>query len=125
MPSDRRRGAHPAARGHVAPFVDVKRVPQLAVGERAPLKRGTGGTRVRVSVLRARAPRLKLVVAAVVAVVAVAGFVGGLSGDASAEPTVQAFLLAWGQGQYLTAAGMTTGDPATATRTLCTAYQPL
>ena len=91
MASYRRRGAHAAARGHVAPFVAVKRMPPLAVGERAPLKRGTGGTRVRVSGLRARVPRLKLVVAAVVAVVAVAGFIGGLSGDASAEPTVQVY----------------------------------
>jgi cell division protein FtsI/penicillin-binding protein 2 len=125
MASYRRRGAHAAARGHVAPFVAVKRMPPLAVGERAPLKRGTGGTRVRVSGLRARGPRLKLVVAAVVAVVAVAGFIGGLSGDASAEPTVQAFLLAWGQGRYLTAAEMTTGDPGTVTTALRTAYQQL
>src|ERR1039458_7547837 len=78
--------------------------------ERAFSKAGAGGTRV--SGLRARVPRPKLIAAAVVAVVAVAGLIGGLSGDASAEPTVQAFLLAWGQGQYRTAAGMTTGDPA-------------
>jgi cell division protein FtsI/penicillin-binding protein 2 len=125
MASYRRRGAHAAGRGHAAPFVAVKRMPELAVGERAPLKQGTGGTRVRVSGLRARVPRLKLVVAAVVAVVAVAGFIGGLSGDASAEPTVQAFLLAWGQGQYRAAAEMTTGDPATVTAALRTAYQQL
>jgi cell division protein FtsI/penicillin-binding protein 2 len=125
MTSYRRRGAHAATRGHVAPFVAVKRVPQFAGGERAELKRGTGGTRVRVSGLRARAPRLKLVVAAVVAVVAVAGLVGGMSGDASAEPTAQAFLLAWGQGQYRVAATMTTGNPATVTAALRTAYQQL
>ena len=125
MASYRRRGAHAAARGHVSPFVAGKRGPQLAVGERAPRNRGTGGARVRVSGLRARAPRLKLVVAAVVAVVAVAGFIGGLSGDASAEPTVQAFLLAWGQGRYRVAAGMTTGDPAAVAVALRTAYQQL
>lgn len=123
MASYRRRGAHAAARGHVSPFVAVRRVPQLAVGERASLKRGTGGARL--SGLRARVPRPKLIAAAVVAVVAVAALIGGLSGDASAEPTVQAFLLAWGQGQYVTAAGMTTGDPATVTSTLRTAYQQL
>src|SRR5450759_60144 len=123
MASYRRRGAHAAARGHVSPFVTVRRVPQLAVGERASLKRGTGGTRV--SGLRARVLRPKLIAAAAVAVVTVAALIGGLSGDASAEPTVQAFLLAWGQGQYRTAAGMTTGDPATVTVTLRTAYQQL
>src|SRR5260370_35708146 len=123
MASYGRRGAPGPARGQVAPCVAVKRMPPLDVGERAPLKRGTGGTRVRVSGLRAHAPRLKLVVAAVVAVVAVAGFIGGLSGDASAEPTVQAFLLAWGHGRYPTAAEMTTGEPATVTTALRTAYQ--
>jgi cell division protein FtsI/penicillin-binding protein 2 len=125
MASYRRRGAHAAARGHVSPFVAAKRAPQLAVGERTPLKRSTGGTRVRVSGLRARAPRLKLVVAAIVAVVAVAGFIAGLSGDASAEPTAQAFLLAWGQGQYRAAAAMTTGDPPAVATSLRTAYQQL
>jgi cell division protein FtsI/penicillin-binding protein 2 len=125
MASYRRRGAHAAARGHMSPFVGVKRVPELTVGEPAPRNRATGGTRVRVSGLRARAPRLKLVVAAAVAVVAVAGFISGLSGDASAEPTVQAFLLAWGQGQYRMAAGMTTGEPGAVATSLRTAYQQL
>jgi cell division protein FtsI/penicillin-binding protein 2 len=129
MASYRRRGAHAAARGRVAPFVAVKRVPPPAVGRPAPLKRGTGG--IRVSGIRARIPRLKqlkrlkLVAAAIVVVAATAGFVSGLSGDASAEPTVQAFLLAWGQGQYRMAAAMTDGDPATVTVALRTAYQRL
>lgn len=123
MASYRRRGAHAAARGHVAPFVAVRRVPGFAVGERAPVQRRTGGARV--SGLRIRVPRPKLVIAAVVALVAVAALFSGLSGDASAEPTVQAFLLAWGQGQYREAAGLTTGAPATVTGALRTAYQQL
>jgi cell division protein FtsI/penicillin-binding protein 2 len=50
--------------------------------------------------------------AAVVVVVAVitVGLVKG--GGTSAEPTVQAFLLAWENGQYKAAAAMTTGRPA-------------
>ena len=123
MASYRRRGAHAAARGHVAPFVAVRRVPPLAVGERAPLERGTGGARL--SGLRARVPRPRLIAAAAVALVAVAALISGLSGDASAAPTVQAFLLAWGQGQYQAAAGMTTGAPATVTSVLRNAYQQL
>lgn len=124
MASYRRRGAHAAARGHVSPFVAVRRVPQFAVGERSPLKGGTGGT-ARVSSLRARIRRPKLIAAAAVAVVAVAALISGLSGDASAEPTVQSFLLAWGQGQYRAAAEMTSGNPATVTTALRTAYQQL
>jgi cell division protein FtsI/penicillin-binding protein 2 len=123
MASYRRRGVHAATRGHVSPFVAVRRVPQPAAGERAPLERATGGTRV--SGLRARVPRPRLVAAAVVAIVAVAALISGLSGDASAEPTVQAFLLAWGQGQYSAAAQMTSGNPAIVTTALRTAYQQL
>ncbi len=75
--------------------------------------------------LRVRVPRPKLVAAAVVAIVAVAALISGLSGDASAEPTVQAFLLAWGQGRYAAAAGMTNGNRAIVTTALRTAYQQL
>ncbi|MGH3420948.1 MAG: NTF2-like N-terminal transpeptidase domain-containing protein, partial [Streptosporangiaceae bacterium] len=54
------------------------------------------------------------------------GVAGGFaSGEPSAEPAAQDFLLAWGQGQYKTAAALTTGAPATVTTALRTAYQQL
>jgi len=65
-------------------------------------------------------------VAAAAAVVLVTGLVlGWASPDPTAEPTVQAFLLAWESGQYRTAASMTTGDPAVVARELSGAYRQL
>jgi cell division protein FtsI/penicillin-binding protein 2 len=51
--------------------------------------------------------------------------VSARSPDPSVEPTVQQFLLAWEQGQYRTAAALTTGDPNVVTAALRTAYQQL
>ncbi len=51
--------------------------------------------------------------------------VSARSPDPSAEPTVQHFLLAWEQGQYRTAAALTTGKPATVITELRTAYRQL
>ena len=51
--------------------------------------------------------------------------VSARSPDTSVEPTVQAFLLAWEQGQYKEAAALTTGDPARVTAQLRTAYRQL
>jgi len=51
--------------------------------------------------------------------------VSARSPDTSVEPTVQAFLLAWEQGNYKEAAALTTGDPARVTAELRTAYQQL
>ncbi|MGO9216607.1 MAG: hypothetical protein ACLP5E_02355, partial [Streptosporangiaceae bacterium] len=54
------------------------------------------------------------------------GVAGGFaSGEPSAEPAAQQFLLAWAQGQYKTAASLTTGAPATVTTALRSAYQQL
>src|SRR6266536_882121 len=47
------------------------------------------------------------------------------SPDPSAEPAVQQFLLAWEQGQYRTAASLTTGEPTAVTAALRTAYRQL
>ena len=57
----------------------------------------------------------------------IAGVVGGIvGGEPSAEPTAQDFLLAWTDGQYRTAAALTTGaPPATVASALRTAYQQL
>jgi cell division protein FtsI/penicillin-binding protein 2 len=121
--SYRRRGAHAAARRHAAPFVGEKRVPQPAVGGRVPHSGGIGGW---VGGLRLRSRQLKLGAAGVVVLLLIIGVAGGFaSGEPSAEPAAQAFLLAWAQGQYKTAAALTTGAPATVTTDLHTAYQQL
>ncbi len=121
--SYRRRGAHAAARRPATPFVGEKRVPQPAVGGRVPHSGGIGGW---VSGLRLRSRQLKLGAAGVVVLLLIFGVAGGFaSGEPSAEPAAQAFLLAWAQGQYKTAAALTTGAPATVTTSLRTAYQQL
>jgi cell division protein FtsI/penicillin-binding protein 2 len=120
--SYRRRGAH-AARKHATPFVGEKRVPEPAVGGRVPHSGGIGGW---VGGLRLRSRQLKLGAAGVVVLLLIIGVAGGFaSGEPSAEPAAQAFLLAWAQGQYKTAAALTTGAPATVTTDLHTAYQQL
>jgi cell division protein FtsI/penicillin-binding protein 2 len=50
---------------------------------------------------------------------------GWASPDPSAEPTVQAFLLAWENGDYPAAAALTTGAPAQVTAALSSAYRQL
>ena len=53
------------------------------------------------------------------------GFAGGLWSTPSAEPTVQAFLLAWQQHQYRAAAELTTGKPEVVATALQDAYLQL
>jgi len=53
------------------------------------------------------------------------GFAGGLWSTPSAEPTVQAFLLAWQQHQYRVAAELTTGKPEVVATALQDAYLQL
>ena len=122
--SYRRRGAHAADRKHAAaPFVGEKRVPQPAVGGRVPHSGGIGGW---VGGLRLRSRQLKLGAAGVVVLLLIIGVAGGFaSGEPSAEPAAQDFLLAWAQGQYKTAAALPTGGPAPVTTDLRTASQQL
>jgi cell division protein FtsI/penicillin-binding protein 2 len=121
--SYRRRGAHAAGRKPATPFVGVERVPQPAVGGRVP---GSGGIGGWVGGLRSRSRQLKLGAAGLVVLLLIIGVAGGFaSGEPSAEPAAQQFLLAWAQGQYKTAAGLTTGEPAAVTTALRTAYQQL
>jgi hypothetical protein len=76
--------------------------------------------------LRSRSRQLKLGAAGLVVLLLIIGVAGGFaSGEPSAEPAAQQFLLAWAQGQYKTAAALTTGAPATVTTALRTAYQQL
>jgi cell division protein FtsI/penicillin-binding protein 2 len=68
---------------------------------------------------------MRLGVLVVVAVLIGLGISGGRAPDASAEPTVQSFLLAWEQGKYGQAAQLTTGNPAAVAGDLRTAYDQL
>jgi cell division protein FtsI/penicillin-binding protein 2 len=65
----------------------------------------------------------KIAAGVVVAGLIVAGLVQG--GGTSAEPTVQAFLLAWENSQYQSAAALTTGTPHAVTAALAGAYREL
>ena len=121
--SYRRRGAHAAARRPATPFVTVKSAPQPAAGGRVSREGGAGGF---VSGLRSRSRQLKLGAAGLAFAILVAGIAGGfVSGEPSAEPAAQAFLLDWAQGQYRAAAALTTGAPAAVTTDLSTAYEQL
>ncbi len=53
------------------------------------------------------------------------GFATGFGSDASAEPTVQAFLLDWQQGKYAQAAALTNGSTGQVTTQLTAAYADL
>jgi transpeptidase family protein/penicillin-binding protein/MecA-like transpeptidase family protein len=121
MASYRRRGAH-AARPTAAPFVPVKRPPVSARG-RALLKRGMRG--VKLNGRRTRPSMAKVIVAVLVIGFGAVGFVGGLWSTPSAEPAVQAFLLAWQEHQYREAAELTTGQPAAVAAALQDAYLQL
>ena len=74
----------------------------------------------------ARLPRATLgKLAAVVVVLGVISFGLVQGGTPSAEPTVQKFLLAWEQGQYKTAAALTTGRQDVVAAALHGAYRQL
>jgi cell division protein FtsI/penicillin-binding protein 2 len=53
------------------------------------------------------------------------GFATGFGSEASAEPTVQAFLLDWQQGKYAQAAALTTGDVGQVTAQLAASFVDL
>jgi cell division protein FtsI/penicillin-binding protein 2 len=127
MASYRKRGAH-AARPVAAPFVAVKGAPPAGTTRSAPVTGGTrgGGRRMRgVNGLRTRPSLPKVIAAVLVILFGAVGFAGGLWSTPSAEPTVQAFLLAWQQKQYQTAAQLTTGRPALVAAALQDAYLQL
>jgi cell division protein FtsI/penicillin-binding protein 2 len=124
MASYRKRGAH-AARPVAAPFVPVRRAPQADATSSAPVTgsmRG-GGRKMRgMNGLRTRPSLPKVIAAVLVILFGAVGFAGGLWSTPSAEPTVQAFLLAWQEQQYQTAAQLTTGKPAAVAAALRDAY---
>ena len=77
--------------------------------------------------VRPRTTRGRVIAAAGATVVLLVGLaLGWASPEPSAEPTVQAFLLAWENGDYANAATLTTGAPAVAVAAAMeSAYQQL
>jgi cell division protein FtsI/penicillin-binding protein 2 len=127
MASYRKRGAH-AARPVAAPFLGVKSAPPAGATGSAPMTGTTrgGGRKMRGgNGLRTRPSLPKVIAAVLVILFGAVGFAGGLWSTPSAEPTVQAFLLAWQQQQYQTAAQLTTGQPALVAAALQDAYLQL
>ena len=85
----------------------------------------SGGSRHRKQTARKGWLSRKQKMAAVLALVVAAfgfGLTDGFGSEASAEPVVQAFLLAWDQGHYAQAAAFTDGTPGQVTAQLAAAY---
>jgi cell division protein FtsI/penicillin-binding protein 2 len=92
-----------------------------ARGARADNKR-VGETRVGGA--RLRSARVRMVAAVGATALLLLGLGLGLATpEPTAEPTVQAFLLAWENGQYAAAAALTTGAPADVAAALQDAYR--
>jgi cell division protein FtsI/penicillin-binding protein 2 len=75
--------------------------------------------------LSMRARRIGLIVILVTLGIVVAGFLNGFAQEPSAEGTVQAFLLAWQQHDYRTAASYTTGSRPAVSGALADAFTQL
>jgi len=117
----RERGSHAGQpRGYSLPF------PGNRTGGAQPP--GRAGSRHRKPPQRksllSRNQRVAAVFVLVVGALAV-GFGTGFGSEASAEPTVQAFLLSWEEGHYAQAAGMTDGAADGVTTELAAAYTDL
>jgi cell division protein FtsI/penicillin-binding protein 2 len=92
-----------------------------ARGARAGNKR-VGETRV--GRVHPRSARVRFVAAGGATALLLLGVAFGLATpEPTAEPTVQAFLLAWESGEYSAAAALTTGAPATVAAALQNAYR--
>jgi cell division protein FtsI/penicillin-binding protein 2 len=117
----RERGSHAGQpRGYSLPFPGNK-----PGGAQPP---GRAGSRHRKPPRRksllSRNQRVAAVFILVVGALAV-GFGTGFGSEASAEPTMQAFLLSWQEGHYAQAAGMTDGAAGEVTAALAAAYTDL
>jgi cell division protein FtsI/penicillin-binding protein 2 len=75
--------------------------------------------------LSIRARRIRVIVILVTIGIVVAGFLNGFAQEPSAEATVQAFLLAWQQHDYRTAASYTTGSTPAVSGALADAFTQL
>lgn len=118
------RGAHA---GKPVPRVGTSARGTRARGARGGRAGGVGKKRVgetRVGGIRLRSARVRVVAAAGATVLLLSGLaLGWVTPRPGAESTVQAFLLAWENGQYAAAAGLTTGAPAGAAAALQGAYR--
>ena len=121
MVSTRRRGSHSGGRraARAGAPAGGNRIRGIREGEGRVGEASVGGIRARITTIRA------IAIVGVAGIVAVIIGTGGISPAPSVEPTVQAFLLAWEDGQYASAAKMTTGDPAAVQRSLSTVYRQL
>ena len=103
--------------------------PKAGVPARGARSRGVraGNRRVRetrVGGARPRSARARVVAATAATALLLTGLaLGWASPEPSAEGTVQAFLLAWGSGQYSAAAALTTGAPVAVASALHDAYE--
>ncbi len=129
-PVQRRRRAPPSAAARRRP---AGRSPRPAdappsgaprpAGRRAAAAAGTASRAERRSLL-SKKHRLAAALVVVVGVLGV-GFANGFGGAGSAEPTVQAFLLDWQQGNYAQAAALTNGGTGQVSAQLAAAYTDL
>ncbi len=105
-------GPQPQLTGAAPPSRPARKGPSSPARKPSPAKR------------RARRSRIAALVIVVVGILGV-GLASGFGTELSAEPTVQAFLLAWQQQQYAAASKLTTAEPATVTAGLRSAFTQL
>jgi hypothetical protein len=126
-------GLGPGAPGDLAPGRNgTGPQPQLA-GAAPPApghgqfaRHGASSPARKPSPAKRRARRSRIAALAIVVIgVLVVGLASGFGTELSAEPTVQAFLLAWQQEQYAAAAKMTTAEPGAVTTDLRSAFTQL
>jgi cell division protein FtsI/penicillin-binding protein 2 len=120
----RERGSHAGPpRGYILPFPGHGAAPGASP---PPVRAGSSRHRKppERKVWLSRNQRLAAVFVLVVGALGV-GFGTGFGSEASAEPTVQAFLLAWEQGKYAQAAGLTDGAAGNVSTQLAAAYTDL
>ena len=83
------------------------------------------GPRRRLDGAFSRSTLLRICGVAVVLGLVAAGLLSGGGPSTSAESTVQSFLLSWEQGEYMSAAQLTNGNPVVVARALRAAYNQI
>jgi hypothetical protein len=97
-----------------------------APGRGQAARHGPSSPARKPSPAKKRSRRSRIAALAIVVIgVLVVGLASGFGTELSAEPTVQAFLLAWQQQQYAAAAKMTTAEPGAVTTDLRSAFTQL
>jgi cell division protein FtsI/penicillin-binding protein 2 len=118
------RGAHA---GKPAPLLGQRRPgPPSAPRPARPQPGRRRAAAAEPSRSRLRSTRVRIIAASAATALLLAGVaLGWASPEPSAEPTVQAFLLDWENGEYPAAAALTTGAPSAAAAALSAAYTQL